>query len=171
MLIMLIAYIHKTSIFTLGAFAQKLKKWHIMCKKIIRRGHSMPVPLTSSSIYCSYHEIKSERCMSSFFLIERNLMMGTPGTKNKTKNSFNSTVMVSFLPVIVSKKNKQTKKTPKKPTKMTSSDVPNYMANILMTVMCSVLVSQCHALVFCVILVKPGISGVFLTCLNLYTGL
>ena len=36
-------------------FLQKLKEWH-MCKKIIRRVHSMPVPLTSSSICCSYHD-------------------------------------------------------------------------------------------------------------------
>ena len=28
--------------------------------KIIRRGHSMPVPLTYSSIFCSYHEIKGQ---------------------------------------------------------------------------------------------------------------
>ena len=40
-------------------FLKKLKKWH-MCKQIIRRGPSMPVPLTSSSICCSYHEIKGE---------------------------------------------------------------------------------------------------------------
>ena len=41
-------------------------------------------------------------------------MMGTPRTGDevpfKTNNSFNSTVMASFLPVIMSKKNKQTKK-------------------------------------------------------------
>ena len=54
--------------------------------------------------------------MASFFVIERNLMMGTPRTGDKsalpfkTNDSFNSTMMASFLPVIVSKKNKQTNK-------------------------------------------------------------
>ena len=52
-------------------FLTKMQKWH-MCKKIIRRGHSMPVPF-------------------------------------KTNNSFNSTIMPSFLPVIVGRKNKKYK--------------------------------------------------------------
>ena len=41
-------------------------------------------------------------------------MMGTPGKGDKvpfkTNYAFNSTMMASFLPVIVSKENKQTKK-------------------------------------------------------------
>ena len=75
----------------------------------------------------------------------RNLIMGTPEqvikVQFKTNNSFNSTMMASFLPVIVSKKNKQRKiclllqcitnshksgKKHGKNTKMTSSDVPTY---------------------------------------------
>ena len=35
-----------------------------MSKKIVTRGHSMPVPLTSSSICCSYHEIKARAGIS-----------------------------------------------------------------------------------------------------------
>ena len=74
---------------------QKLKKWH-MCKKIIRRGHVMPVPLTSWSICCSYHEIKGES-WHHFFVIARNLMMGTPEqvikVPFKTNNSSNSLMM------------------------------------------------------------------------------
>ena len=46
------------SIFIFCIFFTNKKKWH-MCK-IIRRGHSMPVPLTSSSICCSYYETKGE---------------------------------------------------------------------------------------------------------------
>ena len=41
-------------------------------------------------------------------------MMGTPGKGDKralkTNNVFNSTMMASFIPVIVNKKNKQTEK-------------------------------------------------------------
>ena len=39
-------------------------------------------------------------------------MMGTPrnGDKSAIQNTFNSTMMASFVPIIVSKKNKQTDK-------------------------------------------------------------
>ena len=71
----------------------------------------MPVPLTSSSICCNYYEIKE---LAAFFVIARNLMMGTREkvikVLFKTNNFLNSTMMASFLPVIVSKKNKQTEK-------------------------------------------------------------
>ena len=40
-------------------FTKKNKKWHLR-KKNIRRGRSMPVPLTYSSICCSYHETKGK---------------------------------------------------------------------------------------------------------------
>ena len=64
----------------------------------------------------------------------------------KTNNSFKSTIMALFLPVIVSKKNKQTKENmafiaclsqihinpekTQKNTRMTSSDVPIYSLKI-----------------------------------------
>ena len=49
----------------------------------------MPVPFNSSSIGCNYYEIK---------------------VPFKTTDAFNSTMIASFLPVIVSKTNKQTEK-------------------------------------------------------------
>ena len=55
------------------------------------------------------------RELAPFFVIARNLMLGTLGKGHKsakTNNVVNSTMMASFLglglPVIVSKKNKQT---------------------------------------------------------------
>ena len=59
----------------------------------------MPVTLTSSSICCSYHEIKGESWHLQVIKVPF-----------KTTNYFNSTMMASFLPVKVSKKSKQTKK-------------------------------------------------------------
>ena len=44
------------------AFFCKFFKNGTCVKKIIRWGHSMPVPLTYSRICCSYHEIKGESC-------------------------------------------------------------------------------------------------------------
>ena len=59
-------------------------------------------------------EIKGERReVASFCVIARILMMGTPGkvikVQLKTNNFLNSTMMASFLPVIIVSK-KQTKK-------------------------------------------------------------
>ena len=64
---------------------------------------------------CSTYLFEHFEEISGFFVIARNLMMGTPRKGDskvpfKTNNSFNSTMMASFLPVLVSKKNKQTKK-------------------------------------------------------------
>ena len=54
------------------------------------------------------------RELAPFFVIARNPMMGTPRKGDKVlfekNNAFNSGMMASFLPVIVSKKNKQAKK-------------------------------------------------------------
>ena len=87
-------------------FLQKLKKlsegattclFHLPIQAFVAA--IMKIKVRAGTIFCN---------------CDKNLMMGTPRTGDKgpfkTNNSFNSTMMASFLPVIVGKKNKQTKK-------------------------------------------------------------
>ena len=57
-------------------------------KKIIRRGHSMPVPLTSTSISCNNYELKA-RAGTIFRNCKKSNIMGTPrkGDKSAIQNN------------------------------------------------------------------------------------
>ena len=73
----------------------------------------MRVPLTFLSIYCNNYKIKE---LAAFFVIARNLMMGTPrkGYKNAIQNNscflFYNNNNNNILQGIVIKKNNQTEK-------------------------------------------------------------
>ena len=74
----------------------------------------MPVPLTFSSTCCNNYRIKGESWHYFFFNCEK-YNDGNPSEKVikvlfKTNNSFNSTIMASFLPVIGPSEQKKQRK-------------------------------------------------------------
>ena len=72
-------------------------------KKIIRRGHSMPVPLPIQAFVAAIMKLKAR-----VGIVFRNWEKSNDGNPQivikvpfKTNNSFNSTMMASFLPACI----------------------------------------------------------------------